>query len=92
MVLEVLKFQFQKEKRRKGLYYSFNSIVSPSLLISQKGMFFSSVNSFMRQEDSKPVVKLKKENNQLVSATTQLKFRAADGKLYNTDSLDAECL
>ena len=49
MVLEVLKFQFQKEKPRKGLYYSFNSIVSPSLLISQKGMFFSSVNSFMRQ-------------------------------------------
>lgn len=34
--------------------------------------------------------KLKKENNELVSATTQLKFRAADGKLYNTDSLDAE--
>ena len=33
------------------------SIVSPSLLISQKEMFFSSVNSFMRQEDSKPVVK-----------------------------------
>ena len=27
------------------------SIVSPSLLISQKEMFFSSVNSFMRQED-----------------------------------------
>lgn len=34
--------------------------------------------------------KLKKENSELVSATTQLKFRAADGKLYNTDSLDAE--
>ena len=33
------------------------SIVSPSLLISQKRMFFSSVNSFMRHEDSKPVVK-----------------------------------
>ena len=27
------------------------SIVSPSLLISQKVMFFSSVNSFIRQED-----------------------------------------
>ena len=34
--------------------------------------------------------KLRKENSELVSVTTQLKFRAADGKLYNTDSLDAE--
>ena len=34
--------------------------------------------------------KLRKENSELVSATIQLKFRAADGKLYNTDSLDAE--
>ena len=34
--------------------------------------------------------KLKKEGSELVSSTTQLKFRAADGKLYNTDSLDAE--
>jgi len=34
--------------------------------------------------------KLRKENSELVSATTQLKFRAADGKLYNTDSLDAD--
>ncbi|MDO4497731.1 MAG: Fic family protein [Bacteroidales bacterium] len=34
--------------------------------------------------------KLKKENNELVSATTQLKLRAADGKKYNTDVLDAE--
>lgn len=34
--------------------------------------------------------KLRKGNSELVSATTQLKFRAADGKLYNTDSLDAE--
>ncbi|MEM6643879.1 MAG: Fic family protein [Bacteroidota bacterium] len=32
--------------------------------------------------------KLKKENNQLVSATTQLKLTAADGKRYNTDLLD----
>ena len=34
--------------------------------------------------------RLKKENSELVSLTIQLKFRAADGKLYNTDSLDAE--
>ena len=34
--------------------------------------------------------RLKKENDELVSTTTQLKFRAADGKLYKTDSLDAE--
>lgn len=34
--------------------------------------------------------KLKKENNQLVSATTQLKLRAADGKKYKTDMLDSE--
>lgn len=33
--------------------------------------------------------KLKKENNQLVSATTQLKFMAADGKKYATDTLDS---
>ncbi len=33
--------------------------------------------------------KLKKENNQLVSATTQLKLKAADGKKYNTDTLDS---
>lgn len=34
--------------------------------------------------------KLKKENNQLVSATTQLKLAAADNKKYNTDLLDSE--
>lgn len=34
--------------------------------------------------------KLRKENSELVSTTTQLKFRAADGKFYKTDSLDAE--
>jgi cell filamentation protein len=34
--------------------------------------------------------KLKKENNQLVSATHQLKLCAADGKRYLTDTLDAE--
>lgn len=34
--------------------------------------------------------KLRKENNQLVSATTQLKLMAADGKKYNTDMLDSD--
>ncbi len=34
--------------------------------------------------------KLKKENNQLVSATTQLKLLAADGKNYKTDMLYSE--
>lgn len=34
--------------------------------------------------------KLKKENNQLVSVTTQLKLMAADGKRYKTDLLDSE--
>jgi len=34
--------------------------------------------------------KLKKEKKQLVSATTQLKLTAADGKKYNTDMLDSE--
>lgn len=34
--------------------------------------------------------KLKKENNELVSATTQLKLRASDGKSYLTDTLDAD--
>ena len=34
--------------------------------------------------------KLKKEKSQLVSATNQLKLRAADGKRYDTDVLDAE--
>ncbi len=33
--------------------------------------------------------KLKKENNELVSVTTQLKLFAADGKKYNTDMLDS---
>lgn len=33
--------------------------------------------------------KLKKENSELVSVTTQLKLKAADGKRYNTDVLDA---
>ncbi|MFN8277911.1 MAG: Fic family protein [Chitinophagales bacterium] len=33
--------------------------------------------------------KLKKENNELVSATTQLKLAAADGKKYLTDTLDS---
>lgn len=34
--------------------------------------------------------KLKKEDSQLVSATTQLKLTAADGKKYKTDMLDSE--
>ena len=34
--------------------------------------------------------KLKKENNELVSVTTQLKLLAADGKRYNTDVVDSE--
>lgn len=34
--------------------------------------------------------KFKKENNQLVSVTNQLKLSAADGKLYKTDTLDSE--
>ena len=34
--------------------------------------------------------KLRKEGNELVSGTNQLKLRAADGKLYDTDVLDAE--
>jgi len=34
--------------------------------------------------------KLKKEGNQLVSVTTQLKLRAADGKKYLTDTLDSD--
>lgn len=34
--------------------------------------------------------KLKKEGNELVSATNQLKLRAADGKKYLTDVLDAD--
>lgn len=33
--------------------------------------------------------KLKKEGNELVSATNQLKLLAADGKRYSTDTLDA---
>jgi cell filamentation protein len=34
--------------------------------------------------------RLKKEDSQLVSATTQLKLTAADGKKYKTDMLDSE--
>ncbi len=34
--------------------------------------------------------KLKKENNQLVSITNQLKLSASDGKMYKTDMLDSE--
>lgn len=34
--------------------------------------------------------KLKKENNELVSATTQLKLHATDGKTYKSDMLDYE--
>lgn len=34
--------------------------------------------------------KLKREENQLVSLTTQLKLRARDGKSYRTDCLDSE--
>lgn len=34
--------------------------------------------------------KLKKENSELVSVTTQLKLTAADGKRYMSDSLDAD--
>jgi cell filamentation protein len=34
--------------------------------------------------------KLKKENNQLVSGTNQLKLTASDGKNYNTDLLDSD--
>ena len=34
--------------------------------------------------------KLKRENSELVSATTQLKLTAADGKKYKTDALDPD--
>ena len=34
--------------------------------------------------------KLRKDGNELVSATNQLKLRAADGKRYDTDVLDAD--
>ena len=34
--------------------------------------------------------KLRRENSQLVSATTQLKLRASDGKEYRTDCLDSD--
>lgn len=34
--------------------------------------------------------KLKREQNELVSSTNQLKMLAADGKRYNTDVLDSE--
>lgn len=34
--------------------------------------------------------KLKRENSEVVSATTQLKLRAADGKRYNTDVMDMD--
>lgn len=34
--------------------------------------------------------KLKKENNELVSATNQLKLQSADGKKYKTDVLDSD--
>ena len=34
--------------------------------------------------------KLKKEDNELVSATNQLKMQAKDGKMYKTDVLDNE--
>lgn len=36
--------------------------------------------------------KLKKENSELVSATTQLKLLAADGKKYKSDVLDYESI
>lgn len=36
--------------------------------------------------------KLKKEDSELVSATTQLKMKAADGKQYNTDVLDMDAV
>ena len=34
--------------------------------------------------------KLKREKSELVSATTQLKLAAADGKRYKSDALDAD--
>ena len=34
--------------------------------------------------------KLKKENSQLVSATTQLKITANDGKKYKSDAIDSD--
>jgi cell filamentation protein len=36
--------------------------------------------------------KLKKENNKLVSATSQLKQTAADGKKYQTDTFDYDSI
>lgn len=36
--------------------------------------------------------KLKKEDSELVSVTTQLKLKAADGKRYNTDVMDMEAI
>lgn len=36
--------------------------------------------------------KLKKEDSELVSVTTQLKLKAADGKRYNTDVMDMDAI
>ncbi|MCQ2225478.1 MAG: hypothetical protein MJZ14_07110 [Paludibacteraceae bacterium] len=58
------------------------------------------IGAFNQQEDYEKnrnywkylKAKLKKEGSELVSATTQLKLRAADGKLYNTDVMDMDAI
>ena len=58
------------------------------------------VGAFNQQEDYEKnrnywkylKAKLKKEQSELVSATTQLKLKAADGKRYNTDCMDMDAV
>ncbi len=56
------------------------------------------IGAFNQQDDYKKnrnywkylKAKLKKENSELVSTTTQLKLKAADGKRYSTDVMDMD--
>lgn len=58
------------------------------------------VGAFNQQEDYEKnrnywkylKAKLKKEGSELVSVTTQLKLKAADGKRYNTDCMDMDAV
>lgn len=69
------------EKNNKW-WFSILDVIS---VLSDKSDYEKNRNYWKYLKD-----KLKKENNQLVSATTQLKLTASDGKRYLSDVLDSD--
>lgn len=85
-----LSFRFYKDREVRAIWSEeenkwFFSVLDVIAAINEQDDYTKTRNYWKYLK-----AKLKKENNELVSVTTQLKIKAADGKRYNTDVLDAK--